>query len=204
MELQAPIRQRKSNRGRKFSDEARNQEWIRLFRSGVTTPEIGAQHGVTARSVSRILRAYGIDRSEGGKEAAARLRDEAAKAKRLADYFYSLDCSPVDFDSTAQFKAALHAYRRQSTRAAQRGIGWEMTFGQWWRIWIESGRWEERGRSHAGSAVMSRKGDVGPYSVGNVRITTLADNFTESHAVRGHNVRRQAVHAPSVFFHAFR
>lgn len=41
---------------------------------------------------------------------------------------------------------------------------------EWWTIWQMSGRWEERGRGHG--YMMCRKGDVGPYALGNVVIAT--------------------------------
>lgn len=203
MELQAPIRQRKSITGRPFSDEARNQHWIALFRAGRTTVEIGAAYGVAGGSVARMLRNYGIKRSEGGKEVAAKLRREAQQAAELAAYFESLDCSPTEFDSTEEFKAGLRAFGAQRKRAQERAIGWDLTFGQWWRIWLASGQWAHRGRSHADSAVMARRGDEGAYRVGNVYITTLAVNFSESHAVRGHRAPLFSMHAPSLLNQTF-
>lgn len=55
------------------------------------------------------------------------------------------------------------------------GIGWEITFPEWARIWIDSGRWDERG-VRRGCYCMARHGDVGPYRVGNVSIQLSIEN----------------------------
>jgi hypothetical protein len=69
----------------------------------------------------------------------------------------------------------LRAYARQRTAAIlKRGISWELTLWQWWTIWQDSGHWHERGASRG--YVMCRKGDVGPYAVGNVFIARCEQN----------------------------
>ena len=71
-------------------------------------------------------------------------------------------------------------YLRQKTCAiTQRGIEFTLTFQEWWDIWQQSGKWEERGRKK-GQYVMSRYGDTGPYAVGNVFIQTHTDNSKEA------------------------
>ena len=67
-------------------------------------------------------------------------------------------------------------YIMQLHNAKARGIGWELTFEQWWSIWQDSGRWQERG-CHADNYCMCRIGDVGPYAVGNVFIATFRENL---------------------------
>lgn len=71
----------------------------------------------------------------------------------------------------------LYAFSMQRASAKQRGIGWELTLWQWWTIWHDTGRWNERGPS-AHEYVMCRRGDVGPYAIGNVFIETA--NFNHS------------------------
>lgn len=66
----------------------------------------------------------------------------------------------------------------QRRNAKTRGIGWELTFWQWWSIWQQSGHWHERGRGQG--YVMCRLNDVGPYSEDNVFIATAADNSSNS------------------------
>ena len=53
--------------------------------------------------------------------------------------------------------------------AKLRKIAWEFTYESWWEVWESSGKWEQRGRGK-GKYVMSRIGDIGPYSPSNVFI----------------------------------
>jgi hypothetical protein len=66
-------------------------------------------------------------------------------------------------------------YRRQKHNATKRGIAWQMTFAEWVQIWLDSGKWLQRGRGKSGYC-MARNGDVGPYCVGNVSIQTCVEN----------------------------
>lgn len=74
---------------------------------------------------------------------------------------------------TACWDLPYHKYEVQKATTKRRGIKWALTFKQWWTIWEP--HWHNRGRN-ASNYVMARKGDVGPYSVGNVYITTASEN----------------------------
>ena len=78
------------------------------------------------------------------------------------------------YDATPRGKFTKH-----KKNAKRRGIEFLLTFEQWWRIWHRSGRWEQRGNGTADEFVMSRKGDAGPYAVGNVAIVRHAENAAE-------------------------
>lgn len=69
------------------------------------------------------------------------------------------------------------AFTAQKTGAYFRGVGWELTIWEWWTIWEESGHWPERGRSQG--YVMCRRGDEGPYAVGNVFIAPARVNSSD-------------------------
>lgn len=75
-------------------------------------------------------------------------------------------------------------FSAQKRKAKQRGIGWELSFIQWWTIWMESGKWDSRGQG-ADSYCMCRTKDTGPYVVGNVRIDTHHENGLETYTLRG-------------------
>ena len=66
-------------------------------------------------------------------------------------------------------------YRTAIYNAKVRGVLFKLTFAQWFYIWQKSGHWEERG-FRKGQYVMARKGDKGPYAVGNVDIVTVTEN----------------------------
>lgn len=70
------------------------------------------------------------------------------------------------------------AYDDQRRHAADRGIEWQFSYEEWLEMWLESGKWEQRGKER-GQYVMSRLGDEGPYSVRNCRIVTVGENNQE-------------------------
>lgn len=197
--MELPTRTRKGPSGRKFADIARDTRIVEMFRSGMTSAEIAPHFGLAAAGVLKVLKVHGVKRCEGGKEVAARIRRDAAQLQRKADIVAAEGCSLSEFDSFDQFKEARRKFADQRQRAKERAIDWQMTLTQWWGVWRESGNWDKRGRSAGNSAVMARRGDVGPYSVANVYITTLAKNFTDSHVFRGHRIRSEASIAAQEF-----
>jgi hypothetical protein len=70
------------------------------------------------------------------------------------------------------------AYGVHKVRAKLRDIPFLLTFEEWWEIWRDSGKWEQRG-CRKDQYVMARHRDRGAYAVGNVRICTAAENLTE-------------------------
>lgn len=79
-------------------------------------------------------------------------------------------------------------YVTQRGNAKYRGIPWLFTFDSWLLVWEASGHWEDRGVKR-GQYVMSRFGDVGPYSPENVEIKTASENCSE--AIRRTNERKR-------------
>jgi hypothetical protein len=193
-----PPRVRKSACGRRFADPARDQAIVDLFRSGKTTTEIAPLFGIGPTAVARVLRVNGVSRDEGGKAARGRANRDASRVAREARFAARHGVLVTDFDSFAQLLDAARKFRAQRKRAAERGIAWEMTLAEWWGVWRASGQWTARGRATGQSAVMARRGDVGPYSVANVYVTTLAGNFIDSHVFRGHRVKGQASNASAL------
>ena len=72
----------------------------------------------------------------------------------------------------------LSRYTDHKNHAARRRIQFLLTFEEWLKLWIDSGRMHERG-THKGGYVMARFGDKGPYAIGNVRIITQVENQAE-------------------------
>ena len=79
----------------------------------------------------------------------------------------------------SDYSTPLGKFMQQRRQAKQREVAWELTYEEWWAIWQESGKWEQRGRK-AGCFAMCRKGDVGPYRAGNVFIGTHANNVRDA------------------------
>jgi hypothetical protein len=72
---------------------------------------------------------------------------------------------------------ALVRFRQHRSNAKRRGIGFFLTFDQWWTIWKKSGMYEHRGR---GGFVMARFDDDGAYEVDNVEIISASENFRQA------------------------
>jgi hypothetical protein len=76
-------------------------------------------------------------------------------------------------------------YNVHKAGALRRNIAFTLTFEQWATIWLDSGKWDERGWG-ADSYCMSRFGDVGGYEAGNVFIQTNRENGIEANTGRKH------------------
>ncbi|HDR8927874.1 hypothetical protein [Burkholderia vietnamiensis] len=81
----------------------------------------------------------------------------------------------------------LKAFRHHRYAAASRGIAFELTFAQWWGLWEP--HYHLRG-TRSGQMVMARRGDVGPYAIGNVSIKTSRANHREAHGYDDHEIAR--------------
>lgn len=68
-----------------------------------------------------------------------------------------------------------HKYACHKGKAKHRDIPFNLTYEQWWDIWQQSGKWEQRGRG-LGQYVMARYNDIGAYEVGNVHIIEASQN----------------------------
>lgn len=66
-----------------------------------------------------------------------------------------------------------YSYRSHQKGAAERGIGFELDFFEWWSLWQDLYHLRGTGDN---KYCMARFGDVGPYAVGNVYITTNQKN----------------------------
>ncbi|MEK1932225.1 MAG: hypothetical protein AAAC47_21105, partial [Pararhizobium sp.] len=80
-----------------------------------------------------------------------------------------------------------HRFCRQRMNAKARGIEWNLSFADWWRIWRDSGKWDQRGRGYRFN--MARYGDSGPYSEENVYICTGAQNASDSYLTKPASAR---------------
>lgn len=73
---------------------------------------------------------------------------------------------------------ALEAYRAHFNNALRRGIGFELSFADWWTWWKTDDRWSMRGVGQ-GRFVMARRGDVGPYALDNIYCTTQQQHIRD-------------------------
>lgn len=167
---------------------ARAEKMAALYKAGYTLQQIGALHDLTRERVRQLLtKHFGFTHVDGGQHAKA-VANRSHRIARLNDQHLKRNgCTWEQYQSIKALGKGKHnertplaAFRRQKYNAGLRGIGWELSLWQWWTIWQESGHWEERGRGQG--YVMCRRGDVGPYAVGNVFIALAAQNSSEAQA----------------------
>ncbi len=73
-------------------------------------------------------------------------------------------------------------YTQHKGNAKEREVEFILTFEEWMKIWLDSGRWSKRGCKN-NQYCMSRFGDKGAYTIGNVRIATVEENREENKKV---------------------
>lgn len=86
-------------------------------------------------------------------------------------------------------------YVRHKANAKRRGVGFELTFAQWWHIWDVSGKWLLRG-NRKGKYAMLRIADAGPYCIANVYIARMEVNTCECNRTRHVPVEQREVQPP--------
>lgn len=159
-----------------------------LYRSGMTLQQIGDKYGLSRERVRQLMTKHeGMRQDGGGQHCKAVAKRQRSAADRDAKYLSKYGCTFDQYvevrtigremvrDGAGIYQTPLRAFLSQRNNAKARGIYWDLTFWQWWTIWQESGKWELRGRARD-AFVMSRFGDAGAYTAGNVYIGTLAEN----------------------------
>lgn len=171
------------------SVDERSDEFAVRYRKGETLQSIATSYGITRERVRQVLtRKKGMDRTDGGVFVRHAARRREREQKRETDARSRWGCSWDEYrflldEGQRMMKAGFSrdrtpcgAFASQKQNAKVRGIEWKLTLWQWWTIWQESGRWEDRGRGH--SYMMCRKGDAGAYALGNVFIAPGHFNST--------------------------
>lgn len=82
-------------------------------------------------------------------------------------------------------------YTQHKSNATQRGIPFLLTLEEWTLIWLESGKWEQRGRGSS-KYCMCRYGDQGAYETGNVFISTNSLNIKDGNIGKTVSVETRA------------
>lgn len=175
--------------GRSQAAKSRAAKMVALYKAGYTLVQIGEVYGITRERVRQLMtRHFGIRHADGGQSVIAAAARAKRKAAKDAQCMTKYGCTHAQYQGvlrvgremlaagSSRERTPRGAFIAQRRNARTRGIGWELTFWQWWTIWQESGHWEQRGRGSG--YVMCRKGDEGPYAVGNVFIATSIENVS--------------------------
>lgn len=172
------------------SSDDRAETMKRLYREGMTLEFIGAKFRVSRERVRQIIRAGNVDRVEGGRSLAVASRAEKASQRKDDTCLRKHGCTRAQYQMLLSLqrgaeqknRGPIRAFQQQKNAAHNRHIQFNLKLWEWWTIWQESGKWEQRGRN-SGCYVMSRIADEGAYEVGNVCIVTVSENIAESYEV---------------------
>lgn len=169
-------------------DKGRAKAMCAMFKAGKTLAQIGDLYGVTRERVRQVIKkSEGLVGLEGGQSALASRRREQAKARRNAASVLKHGCRYDQYRRLVEIGREMvaagigayctptRAFASQRQNAKARDIEWKLTLWEWWSIWQDSGKWDERGRA-GDKFVMCRFSDDGAYEFGNVYIATLAHN----------------------------
>lgn len=169
-------------------DEDRADVMEAMFRAGKTLEEVGSVYGISRERVRQIISKYrGVIRDDGGQAVRAKIEKDRRRAEREAECYRKHGCSTKQFrelhrigremrdSGESVYRTPIGAFRNQKRNAIARGIAWNIKLWEWWSIWQQSGKWDERGRA-ADAYVMCRFRDEGGYEIGNVYIATLRHN----------------------------
>jgi len=166
--------------------DARDLEMRRLFvEDGHTLEAIGEKYGITRERVRQILlKRFEIAGKDGGASAGARERKEARERARErvkeAWCFERRGCSLEEYRELTEIgrrmrnagagweQTPLGTVTRQRTNAHNNGYEWRLSLWEWWTVWRESGKWDQRGRGRG--YWMARKDHAKGFVPGNVVI----------------------------------
>jgi hypothetical protein len=157
---------------------ARNEQMASMYRQGLTLECIGDEHGVSRQCVHQILKRMGIDPSEGGQKKRSALSKSIKASRSDAKCMTTYGVSREEYERLRAI-GAVRAFKEHKKNSILRGIAFSFILADWWAVWRDSGKFEQRGRTKFGY-VMSRIKDTGGYEVGNVCIKTLQENSREA------------------------
>lgn len=173
--------QKRSRTANNAESNARADEIARRYQAGETLAAIGADHNISRERVRQILtRTRGFDATDGGQFVRSAKRRAERESRRERDCWARRGCSFEQYSGLLEIGREMReagagsaqtptgAFASQKANAARRSIAWKLTLWEWWTIWQQSGRWNDRGRGHG--YMMCRKGDAGAYSIDNVVI----------------------------------
>lgn len=165
---------------KKFKD--RNNKLVELYKSGIVLHDIGVKFGISRERVRQILAKLGVTHYDGGQHIRAKQNAIKREQKYWAGWLPRYQCTRREFrdiEGCIPVKAAVGSlafkYYSQKRNSAMRGIKFNLTFPEWWKIWVNSGKIGLMGVG-IGKYCMSRFNDCGEYRIDNVAIIESAQN----------------------------
>ena len=168
-----------ARQGRRSPNTNRAKAMGVLYAQGYTLQEIGTRYGITRERVRQILRKHtDIAPKAGGRAKQSALKRQADSAASKAHYIAKYGMTHDEWKACVAAGGS-QAFVYQKRTAKCRGISFELSLRQWWDLWQESGKWDQRGRGK-GKFCMARIRDTGPYAIGNVQIIPIEQNAAEA------------------------
>lgn len=136
---------------------------VAALKSGKSHAQIAEQFGLSRSRVSEIFKERNVvaaQVSTPAKQAVKAKAAPAAKAKvprtmkawGMSREEYELHTGLHGCSSNPG--SPMHKYGAHKSNARRNGLEWQFNFKDWWRMWVESGRWDQRG---PGCFVLGRK-----------------------------------------------
>lgn len=162
---------------------------MEMYSSGKTLDAIGKMQNpqLSRERVRQLLKIHfnvtGVDGGAHISSLAKRKERQKNRDRRLAKIVEErLGCSFEFFRSVCPDYvwtpgSPSRFYLEQKRNARRLGIGWGITFQEWWELWSASGKWALRGKGQG--YCMARKNNTGPFTKDNVKIVTVGQNFSE-------------------------
>ena len=161
-------------------NESKHNTIIELFKQGKTQAEISSMYSVSKQRIGQVLARHGVTGKQGGRSVIKGIRElkKLEHLQKVSIEKYGCTVEQFDLIRTKRPKGSMSPYLTfsiQRKHANERGVEWNLKFWDWFLIWRESGKWDDRGRGSNGYC-MCRIGDVGAYEIGNVYIGSVVHN----------------------------
>jgi hypothetical protein len=150
----------------------------RYTQAGDTQQAIGADYKVTKQRIQQGLLARGITAADSPRITKQKQVLAETLEARMARYMPGVRCTKREYLTIVQVEPkSIRAWRRFLRNADARDVAVEFTFPQWWAVWQESGRWEQRGVGKGYG--MFRPDSTQPYKVGNADIRSGVEQASQ-------------------------
>lgn len=161
---------------------AREADMLKMLESGKTLQEIGDHYSISRQAVHSIFTRRGVSTDKGAKvrKSAKESAFASKKEKRISETWdltvAEYEAHVAKYGSSEKTGSPMNRYIHHRKSARHRNIEWNFTFKTWWQVWLESGKWNERG---AGQYSMGRNGDASaPLGPTTCKIATVSEIIT--------------------------
>ena len=141
MDMQVPLGVKTARRTNPVL-EARSRSICTRYTAGETLASIGSSLGISAERVRKILKKFGLDKSNGGL---AVRNSRKTRTPGVAPYCMRIyGCTAGELDKCTL--AERQAFLQQRTNVRRTNVPWSLSLPEWQDIWFRSGKWKQRGR----------------------------------------------------------